>query len=141
MHRFATEHFPHAVAVNDLGYVSYQNENYVLDLWGLGSEEARRRRKSGDFSEEDVLELAQKNDVRFAMVYESWIGEVIPKAWCRVATLETPRVSSGSDTVSVFLVDLEMENEIRAALATFATSLPEKSVLTLGDCLHETPET
>ena len=48
MHRFATRYFPHPVAVNDLGWVAYDNDQRVLDLWGLGSEAARRlTRQSG----------------------------------------------------------------------------------------------
>ncbi|MDX1696293.1 MAG: hypothetical protein R3208_21185, partial [Ketobacteraceae bacterium] len=36
MHRFAVEYYNKPLAVNDLGYVSYNNDNYVLDLWGAG---------------------------------------------------------------------------------------------------------
>lgn len=48
MHRFAADFYAKPVAVNDLGLVSYQNPNYVLDLWGLGSLEALNRRLGND---------------------------------------------------------------------------------------------
>ncbi len=38
MHRFATDFYKQPVAVNDLGWVSYKNDAFVLDLQGLGSE-------------------------------------------------------------------------------------------------------
>jgi hypothetical protein len=34
VHRFAVE-YSEPVAVIDLGWVTYRNDEYVLDLWGL----------------------------------------------------------------------------------------------------------
>ncbi len=47
MGRFARDHWRAPVAVNDPGWVSYRNPNYVLDLGGLASLEARRSRAMG----------------------------------------------------------------------------------------------
>ena len=35
MHRFATGWWKKPIAVNDLGWVAFRNDAYVLDLWGL----------------------------------------------------------------------------------------------------------
>src|SRR5262249_29726849 len=48
MHRFVADFYRRPVGVNDIGWVSYRNPNYVLDLWGLGSETARRKRATAD---------------------------------------------------------------------------------------------
>src|SRR5690606_5192818 len=48
MHRLVTECWRMPVAVNDLGWVSFRNDHYVLDLWGLGSETARKARLAGE---------------------------------------------------------------------------------------------
>lgn len=133
MHRFVTDFFPERVAVNDLGWVSYQNEEYVLDLWGLGSEEARRIAGEGR-TPEAVDELAARHDVVFAMVYEAWLGDAIPASWCRIAQLETIEVTASEPYVEFYLIDPSREAEMRAALAAFeAELLPETSLL-IFDC-------
>ena len=48
MHRFAVDFWGKPVAVNDLGYVSYRNPNYVLDLWGLASPQALKARMANE---------------------------------------------------------------------------------------------
>lgn len=69
MHRFVTEHWQKPVAVNDLGWVSYQNDNYVLDLWGLASIQALQARKAGDPNW--VSKTTANHNVQLAMVYTS----------------------------------------------------------------------
>jgi hypothetical protein len=49
MHRFATDFYKEPVAVNDVGWVSYNNDAFVLDLWGLGSEPVRRLKMTQGF--------------------------------------------------------------------------------------------
>ena len=44
MQRFAKEFLDRNVAVNDLGWVVWGNDNYVLDLYGLANHEARHLR-------------------------------------------------------------------------------------------------
>ena len=85
MHEFVTNHWKSPVAVNDIGYVGFQNDEYVLDLWGLGSEEARRLIRADD---PDMLrKLTAKHDVHLAMIYEEFFYNVIPADWRKVAEL------------------------------------------------------
>lgn len=125
LHRFVTKFFPHPVAVNDIGYVSFQNDRYVLDLWGLGSEKARQARASGRFNSAMVEQLSDEADVRFAMVYENWLGANIPKTWCKVAEIENRARSAAEDQVALFLRDRSLAAEIQLALEAFGASLPE----------------
>lgn len=134
MHRFATEFYPRPVAVNDIGYVSYQNPNYVLDLWGLASEETRTRMQSPDFGPDDIRELAETYGVDFAMIYDSFLGHVVPDEWCRIAELRTPQVSTASGEVAFYLVAREDEAAMRAALAAFADSLPAAAAFSTSAC-------
>lgn len=125
MHVFATEYFPERVAVNDLGWVSYQNEQYVLDLWGLGSEEARQMAAEGR-TPEAMVALTSEQDVAYAMLYEDWFGDAIPPGWCKIAELETIRVTAARAHVAFYVIDTGREAELRAALQRFAAqSLPE----------------
>ncbi|MEL6745244.1 MAG: hypothetical protein AAFO68_07240, partial [Pseudomonadota bacterium] len=88
MHRFATDFFPFPVAVNDLGYVSFDNEQHVLDLWGLGSDEARVRRAQPGFGADDLRALARPNGTVYAMIYDTWLGDAVPAEWCRIGELQ-----------------------------------------------------
>lgn len=134
MHRFATQFLEGNVAVNDLGRVSYQNDHFVLDLWGLGSEEVRKARRAGDFDAATIQRLASKHDVRIAMIYEHWFLGIVPTSWCRVATLSTPQGSSGQSRVA-FYVQLPLrDRSISDALNRFGETLPPRAKLVVTTC-------
>ncbi len=135
MHRFATDYFAHPVAVNDLGLVSWRNDSFVLDLWGLGSEKARRFR-SGETGPgpDEITELVAGRDVAYAMVYDHWFEEGLPPGWCHIATLETTKVTAGAADVQFHLVDPSRAAEMAAALDAFAPTLPPSASLERFDC-------
>lgn len=135
MHRFSTEILPVPVAVNDLGYVSWQNDIYVLDLWGLGSETARRRwKEDGGISPAGLVELTDKTGVVYAMVYEEWVGRHVPASWCHVGTLITPKVSVAYPEVQFFLVDQDYQTELDAAITRFSSTLPKGASFKRENC-------
>ena len=131
MHRFATEFVRAPVAVNDLGSVAYRNPAYVLDLWGLGSDEARRARMNGGDADW-MHSAALAHRVQVAMVYEDWFPE-LPAAWQRVGFIRNPTALevSGSDTVSVWAVDSGYAESARRALRTFADTTPNATEVIL----------
>lgn len=135
MHRFATEFFPRPVAVNDLGWVAYRNDRYVLDLWGLGSEEARQMTEAGSRGPDGVRALAAGKDISAAMIYGSWLGKAMPPEWCRAAVLETSRVSSAEGRVDFYLADRRQRAAFETALEAFSASLPRGArLLRVGGC-------
>lgn len=133
MRRFAQEVFPQPVAVNDLGLVAYGNGNTVLDLWGLGSEEARKLSANNQWTADRLQEITERRGVSYAMLYPLWFRDV-PEVWCPIADLVTSHVTSASGTVRFYLIRREMEAEMRAALDRFAADLPEGAQLTVRDC-------
>ena len=133
MHRFVQDHFPEAVAVNDLGWVAFQNDNYVLDLWGLGSEEARLLTREGGWSAEALDEITQVRGVAFAMIYDEWFRN-IPANWCSAASLTTSAVTSDHDTVAFYLIETGRANEFMAALREFEGTLPQGATLDIHGC-------
>ncbi|MEM6660596.1 MAG: hypothetical protein AAF666_00330 [Pseudomonadota bacterium] len=133
MHVFATEFFPERVAVNDLGWTSYQNDQYVLDLWGLGSEEARRMAHEGR-NQRSMMELATRNDVAYAMIYEDWFKGVIPSQWCRIAQLKTIHVTASRGAVEFYLIDPSREAEMRGAIQDFEAQLLPETSMDIFDC-------
>lgn len=123
MHRFVTLYYPRAVAVNDIGYVSFRNENYVLDLYGLGSSEARRFRSQNQGSEW-MNALAAAHGVTLAMIYEQWY--ILPANWRKIGELYLgrPRITPEFAKVDFYLLKEDVYNEVLAALQQFEATLP-----------------
>ena len=125
MRRFAAEFYRQPVAVNDIGYVSYKNDHYVLDLWGLASAEALHMRLTRPDSGW-VNDLAQSKNVQFAMIYEDWFGN-IPEGWIKMGELHlgsrlvTPQQSS----VSFFALNRQVYEGSLPLLQSFIQTLPE----------------
>ncbi len=134
MHRFATDFFPQAVAVNDLGWVAYQNDQYVLDLWGLGSEEARQASREGQRDAAFLRDITGRKNVVYAMIYDAWFEGAVPDDWCRIAQLNTIMIAAASGEVGFYLIYLEQEAAMRAALHAFDDTLPDSVTLDVYNC-------
>ena len=126
MHRFAADFYNKPVAVNDLGWVSYNNDNFVLDLYGLGSEPVRLMKMKHEFSPAKMAELAAHYGVGVVMIYEGWFNN-LPPSWRRIAILHTQAVSAASDDVSFFVTPTADLGLVKQALANFQASLPCRS--------------
>lgn len=133
MHRFATEFFPQRVAVTDLGWVTYRNDQYVLDLYGLGSESVRRLKSKNRLNVEQIEALVTNQNIAYTMLYDGWFKGVIPRTWCRMAVLHTSRVSTAYDAVNFYSITLAERAAMYDALMRFAPSLPEGAILTIDE--------
>lgn len=124
MHRFATEYYDKPIAVNDLGYVSYKNDHYVLDLWGLASKEALDYRRSSSDSNW-MREISRQKDVELAIIYDGWF-EQIPDEWIRVGDLHLgkERITPAQSTVSFYVMNPEAYSSTVTELRAFSESLP-----------------
>jgi hypothetical protein len=125
MHRFAADYWRQGIAVNDLGWVSYRVDPklYVLDLYGLASNEAlRQKHKDGPWMEA----MVRRHGIRLAMIYPWWF-EGVPESWVRVAELRLSgtRIAPASDTVSFYATEPGAAAELRRKLEDFAPTLPE----------------
>jgi hypothetical protein len=129
--RLVNEYLKQPVAVNDLGLVSYKSTNYVLDLFGLGSEQVRKARTAHVYDQEFIRKLANEHRVVAAIVYESWFQGLLPSSWTKVAVLETKAVTAESGQVSFFATDPRYVSQIRLALLKLKDTLPARSSLTL----------
>ncbi|WP_171058086.1 hypothetical protein [Modestobacter altitudinis] len=130
MARFVSDHWRRPVAVNDLGLVADRGGQYVLDLWGLASQEARRARAADD-GVGWMQRLTDEHGVELAMICDDpWFPEV-PSSWTRVAVLsmDLPRVTSASRQVSFFATSARAAAELRPALRDFASTLPAHAAL------------
>jgi hypothetical protein len=129
MGRFAREFYPHPVAVNDLGLVAYRNPNFVLDLWGLGSEQVRRAKLAGTYGPERMAELASSYGVAVVMIYDNWFPQGVPASWTKVAVLHSNLVTAAGADVAFYRTPAADTAEVTQALEAFATTLPARDSL------------
>ena len=130
MHRFAVDDYRAPAAVNDVGYVSFQNENYVLDLWGLGSPEARLRARETD--PRWMNEVAARHGVELAMVHKDWF-EALPPNWREIGELRLTRgwIEPALETVCFYALNDSAYAKGRAAADAFRKALPAGVVFTV----------
>jgi hypothetical protein len=122
MHRFAAEFYRKPIAVKDLGFVTYRNDAYVLDLYGLASLPALRHRlHDPDTAWMDALTAA--HGIEAAILYPDM---PVPPAWLPVATmrLSRPRITPAMDTVVFYALNAAARDDVAAKLALFAPTLP-----------------
>jgi hypothetical protein len=132
MHRFIDAYYRAPVAVNDLGLVSYHNPYAVLDLGGLGSEQARLMIAHHD-SPADYQAFVAAHGVHLAILYSEWFPDQIPDGWIHVGTLALtgPLVSAGEREVQFYATDPGTAERVHQELVAFQPSLPQAAELTL----------
>jgi len=137
MHRFVTEELREPVAVNDLGVVSYRNPDQVLDLWGLGSDQARRARAKS--APGWMEKLMADEHVEVALIYTGWFEPHVPTTWIKVATLRVAdQGSTGDDEVDFWARNPAAAERVAAAVERFRPSMPDKTTIELHtDALAE----
>jgi hypothetical protein len=124
MHRFAVDFERAPVAVNDLGYVSFGNRHYVLDLEGLGSPGFRSQPDGTRWSE--WLERAAKgHGIQAAMIYDKFY-EDLPQTWRKVGELRLsrPRITPALERVSFYATSEVAYPRVRERVDAFRRTLP-----------------
>jgi len=126
MHRFLTEYYQGAVGMNGIGWVSYRNDEYVLDLYGLTSKRIRDLRYGSPQSLQWMDDLTREAGADLAMIYVHWFGGA-PAAWTPIGQLETTRAKalSADRVVTFFATRPAAAAGIRAHLEDFVPTLPE----------------
>jgi hypothetical protein len=132
MHRFITQYWRGPVAVNDLGWTSYQNDAYVLDLSGLALREALQARHTANSDWMD--RLADEHNVRLAMIYRE-ILKSIPSGWTAIGELHlgTSRITPFSSSVVFYALDTDALDRARRLARDFQSDLPRGVRFVLAD--------
>lgn len=124
MRRFVTEFLKAPIAANDIGWLTYQNDWYVLDIYGLSSWEAFNHSRN----DRDPLwmnALAAEQGVKVAMIYDNWFPNK-PENWKRVGTLKLGKdlVTVGGSVVSIYALDDQSYDSTAEKLRLFKKTLP-----------------
>jgi hypothetical protein len=132
MHRLIVDFYRGPVAVNDIGWVSYRNPYYVLDLWGLGSETARLRRAAGEQHPQWLGNLVAARHIGLVMIFDQWFPGQIPPTWRHVADLQSAHdLLSPSNTVNIYAASDDAYAPALKALRAFAQTKSPGTTLTI----------
>ncbi len=131
MHRLAVDYLRAPVGANDLGWVAYQNDQYVLDLIGLSFPDLARteyRAVPAAWLERKVKEKG----VGLVMIYDDWVPHR-PPDWLLVGRLRftVARIFVASDSVSLYATDPDHLASLRRTLIRFGQTLPDGAILDL----------
>ena len=138
--RFAVEYYKKPIAVNDVGYPSYGNDAYVLDVAGVASSEALKALKRGDTAAW-FEEASRVHDVRLAMIYGAWFAPIADR-WIKIGELHLGRekISVNNEAVEFYARDDETREAVIPLLRGFAATLPEGARFTFSDSNRRAPE-
>lgn len=130
MHRFVAHFYKKNVAVNDIGYVSYNNDDYVLDLWGLASKEVWKLRTSFPGKTDWIDSVMHAKNISLAILYDSWFP-ILPASFTKVAELSLTKetITASEHIVSFYAVEQSEVEEIKSALTEFKNTLPDNNML------------
>ena len=123
MHRLVTDHYQRPIAANDIGYVSFRNDAYVLDIAGMGSQEVLRARRDGTPGWLDAL--SEEHDVRLAVVYAHRMPDDAA-GWVELGELHLGgrRITAAHEVVAVYLREGEDPREVLMLLKEWEKELP-----------------
>jgi hypothetical protein len=128
MGRFFRDYYPgEAIAVNDIGAVSWIAPVEVVDLIGLASNEIAQARRAGRVDAAYIGDIAARRQVAAVAIYESHFRAVneLPPHWIKVGEWTMPTaVAVSGNTVAFFATSRAHESRLRQALARFDARLP-----------------
>jgi hypothetical protein len=127
MHRFVTDYTHGPVAVNDLGWVSFGNPSYVLDLAGLASPEALEARYHARGSGW-IDRLCRVHGVQLVMIYDDWFA-TLPPGWVHLGTLSfaRARITPADRNVQFYATNPDAATVLRSQLEAFRQTLPARA--------------
>lgn len=123
--KFVAKYYDHeTVVANDIGALCFYTNAHVLDIFGLGSLEPLRFRKSpSGYTAEDVYSWTSYNSARIAILQVDWaeISPRIPTQWVQVAEWRMPRNVVFEDTrrIGIFSTGPQGQRELLRNLQSF----------------------
>lgn len=129
MSRLVQDHWKGPIGVNDIGLVSWQNQETVLDLWGLAFEDARKARLEGG-EPGWAGDLTDAQNIDFTMVYDKWFKDGIGPDWIKIGDFvftDASRTYLGDYVVAFYATRPEAVDDIRLAVAEWVATLRKET--------------
>jgi hypothetical protein len=119
-----------AVAVNDIGAVSFLGDVHILDLVGLANADVLQLKMEGSYTTQQIYQLSRTKDVTIAIVYEPWFRlenlQGVPSEWKKVGVWKiNDNIVCGCDVVSFYAVKTSEQEHLTHNLHLFSSMLPK----------------
>jgi len=127
MVRFVQDFYPRdEIVINDLGALSYYTDAKLFDLWGLGSHDIVRVKRSQKLSAVEVSRLLESGDYMIAMIYDSWFPRDVHELWTKVGEWTVQDVVCEiCHTISFYALSKSHAPVLAERLKLFSTRLPQ----------------
>lgn len=136
-HFFSNEYPDSTIGAIDIGMLSYfggPRGVRVVDFWGLANNDITSARAMGTYSSSTMERIASDEHVRAAVLFDSWLGGLIPSTWPRVATWSIDHnVTIGSSIVSFYAPSCADAALLENRMRSFSTTLPSQTHLAFLD--------
>jgi hypothetical protein len=114
-----------AIALNDIGAVSWLAPSPIVDVMGLATSEVADLKRRRQFNRDTLAALVLRHNVKAVAMYERVFAPVIPHSWQLVGEWRIPQnVGVSEDTVGFFAPTPADAARLRLALEGFKTRLP-----------------
>ena len=121
------------VALNDLGYMALHGGFPILDIWGLGSQDAAELllKHRGTWLRSDYETLFPKHDVKYVVAFELWYPMyLMPSGTVDVAVLTLKNnFACGADTVVFRATSPDAADRLQRHLETYVDRMPPRARL------------
>ena len=111
-----------AVALNDIGAVSWFSDAHVTDLWGLGNRSVFQMRLNNTYDAEARDRICRKEHADVAIIYPEWFAPIggLPPQWEIAGTWTIPgNVAAGLPTVVFYSTRPQARARLDQSLADF----------------------
>ncbi len=125
---FFREAYPRdAIALNDIGAVSWMGSSPIVDVMGLATSEIAELKRRGQFNRDTLAAVISNRNVKAIAMYEGVFASVIPRSWQLVGEWQIVQNVGGAseDTVGFFAPTAADAARLRAALEAFRPRLPQ----------------
>jgi hypothetical protein len=114
-----------AVAVNDIGAVSWFSTSHIVDIVGLSNQDVANLKRHRRFDRQAVETLIRGSDVKAVAIYEEVFTPIIPSTWILVGEWTiSDNVAVSENTVGFFAPTADDAIRLEKALDDYATTLP-----------------
>jgi len=126
MAKFTKQHYHNsALAINDIGAISYFTDAKIVDLWGLATIEVAKSRKEKYWTPQFLDSLSKASKVPVAMIYDVWFNDSLQNYWHKVASWQIQNnIICGDDEVSFYALDSMHIPVLKQQLMQFQPQLP-----------------
>ena len=116
-----------AIALNDIGAVSWMGSSPIVDVMGLATSEIAELKRRGQFNRDTLAAVISNRNVKAIAMYEGVFASVIPRSWQLVGEWQIVQNVGGAseDTVGFFAPTAADAARLRAALEAFRPRLPQ----------------